>query len=466
MLPDGAAWAVVVVTILCRSVLSTIVALLLWGVLPGLAGFQTTVVMSGSMEPRLQVGDAVVTHPEDGAHLAVGQVLLFDDPDHAERLRMHRLAAIDDEGRLWTRGDANGAADSTPIDVGAVHGAAFLRIPFAGLPVYWVRTHQPLPLVGAAALVAALLAGVRLGRLLEDPEERVRRRHRGIRLPAVHRAAAVSAAGLVLASALVVPPAVAQAAYSAVTSNGGNGWGTQCGDVAPSGLGGVPRLYWGYGAGTGSAVGDLSGQNDTGALAGDAARASCLAGGSPSLSVGGSTGGGVAEQTARSYPGDTTVATWFRTSSAGGTLADFGSSNTAPTSPLADRALYMRADGSLAFGGATVQVANLMGAPLLCTSPAGLADGRWHLVVATWSTSWGCTLTVDGSLVDTDRPALALSLLSGYSGYWRFGYENLAWSTWTGATSRGWFIGGLDESQVYGSVLSTAAQAAILARGR
>jgi signal peptidase I len=463
VLPDHVALAVVIVTILCRSALCTIVALLLWGVLPGLAGFPTTVVMSGSMSPQLQVGDAVVTHPVDGGHLAVGQVLLFDDPDHDDLLRMHRLATIDEEGRLWTRGDANADADSTPVTADAVHGAAFLRIPFAGLPVSWVRTQQPLPLAVSGLLVLVLLAGVRLGRLLDDPEERRRRRHRGVRLPAVHRAAAVTVTGVVLAGALVAPPSDARAAYSATTQNTANGWTTLCGDVAPTGLGTAPRLSWGYGSGTGANVPDLSGQGDTGLLAGDATRTTCVAGASPSVTVGSGGGGGIIEQASRAYPGDTTIATWFKTSTAGGVLADFGSSNTAAGSTSIDRLLYLRSDGSITFGAATVQVGALMGGVLACTSAPGYADGQWHLAVATWTLSSGCTLTVDNGATVANSPALTLALLGGYTGYWRFGYDIPSTATWAGATPK--FIGSLDESQVYGAVLGAGARSAIYARG-
>ena len=465
MLPSGAAWTVVAVTILCRSALSTAVALLLWGLLPSLLGFETTTVMSASMAPRLQVGDAVVVRDVDAARLSPGQVLLFDDPDVPGRLRMHRMVRMEEDGRIVTRGDANPTPDSATTTVDGVHGAGFLRVPYAGLPSYWIRTGQVLPLAVSAAVAAVLLAGVRLGRLLEDPEDRARRRHRGVRVPALHRAAAATAALVVLAGGTAAAPGSASAALSATTRPAASGWQSACGDVGRTGLVGTPRFLWGYGSGTGTAVPDQSGQGAAGVLAGDAVRTTCTGGGSPFLSVGGGTGGGVLEQSARAYPGDTTIATWFTTSSAGGVLADFGSSAGVPASPLVDRALYMRADGALVFGGATVQALGLMGSPLLCSSPGGFADGRWHLAVATWSTATGCTLSIDGVLVDTARPLVAVSLL-GYTGAWRFGYETLSPSTWTGATARGYFIGGLDESQVYGSVLSASAQAAILGRGR
>ena len=82
VLSTGMTWVIVAVSVLSRSALSTIVALMLWSLLPSLVGFQTTTVKSGSMEPRLQVGDAIVVRPIEAAQAARGQVILFDDPDH------------------------------------------------------------------------------------------------------------------------------------------------------------------------------------------------------------------------------------------------------------------------------------------------------------------------------------------------------------------------------------------------
>ncbi|GAA2750811.1 signal peptidase I [Amnibacterium kyonggiense] len=474
MLPRGAAWTVAIVTVVCRSTLSTIVALLLWGVLPNLVGFQTTTVMSGSMTPRLEVGDAVVVRPVDAGQLSDGQVLLFDDPDRAGALRMHRLVRVRSDGELVTKGDANDAADSTTVGSGAVHGAAFLRIPFAGLPNYWVRTDQPVPLLVGGGVVALLLAGVRLGRLLEDPEDRSRRRHRGVRLPGAHRATALGVAILVLPAGAVAAgsPAPARAAYSAVSSVSGNTWGTTCADRTPTNLGAGPVLYWGYGTLSGSDVTDLSGQGDAGTSpsGSDAAPVTCVDGFTPAAQVGMSSGtskGLIVEKTSRSYPGTVTVATWFKTANPGGVLADFGgSSSVASPSPSTqiDRVLFMQADGNLAFGATTTSVAGLLGNPIFCTSakPTGYADNGWHLAVASFSYRDGCTLTVDGSSVSTPTPPLTVAVLNAYSGYWRFGYDAVTSSKWTGATSRQQFQGMLDETQVYGAVVDPTP---ILARG-
>ncbi|MPQ96774.1 hypothetical protein GB931_02320 [Modestobacter sp. I12A-02628] len=48
-------------------------------------------------------------------------VLLVDDPDQPGRLRPHRLASVAADGGLVPRGDADAAADRTPVRLEAAH---------------------------------------------------------------------------------------------------------------------------------------------------------------------------------------------------------------------------------------------------------------------------------------------------------------------------------------------------------
>lgn len=466
VLPDGVAWLVLVVTVVSRSVLATIVALLLWSVLPNLVGLQTTTVMSGSMAPRLMVGDAVVVRHVSGSELARGQVLLVDDPDRPGRLRLHRLVAVQDDGRLVTRGDANRSRDSSTVDIDAVHGAAFLRIPYAGLPSYWLRTGQPVPLLIAGLVVLVLAGGVRLGRLLEDDEDRRRRRHRGVRLRGLHRAAAVSAALVAVSCCVIASPAVGYAGYSAVTSPTRSTWGTSCSDRAPaSGI--TPQLDYGYAPASGSTdVTDLGPVGDTGTLRGGATRSTCTNGSSPFVSLDGGSGVITASKL-RSHPTTTTIATWFRVApgNAGGVLADFGNSNTAAASTGVDQGLYMGDSGTLTFAAASVQVSGLVQTGFrYCTTAAGYADGTWHLVVATLSLS-GCAITVDAKAATTVSTPFVLTVsAAAYSGYWRFGYDTATGGT--NAPSRQYFKGDLDETQIYDTAIAFSVQTRIFTNGR
>ncbi|MCU0115523.1 MULTISPECIES: S24/S26 family peptidase [Curtobacterium] len=150
---DAVEWGRVVVASLARGVVATLLGLALWAAAPALIGWQPTTVMTGSMEPRIVPGDVVVSRPVGSGEIAMGKVLLADDPDQADHMRMHRYVQDGSRGTMVTKGDANPQQDSTPIERSAVHGIAFLRIPFIGAPIRWISA-------GEWGLVAMLALGL------------------------------------------------------------------------------------------------------------------------------------------------------------------------------------------------------------------------------------------------------------------------------------------------------------------
>lgn len=157
-LRDAADWARVVVATLARGVVATLLGLALWAAAPAVIGWMPTSVMTGSMEPRLQPGDVVVSRPVAPVELRPGRILLADDPDHPGHLRMHRYVEDGRHGTLITKGDANPQADSTPLERSAVHGVAFLRVPYVGSPIVWLRDGEWARVVVLALGVVGLLA--------------------------------------------------------------------------------------------------------------------------------------------------------------------------------------------------------------------------------------------------------------------------------------------------------------------
>jgi signal peptidase len=172
---DAVDWGRVVVATLARGVVATLLGLALWAAAPALIGWQPTTVMTGSMEPRIVPGDVVVSRPVGSGEIATGKVLLADDPDQADHLRMHRYVEDGPRGTMVTKGDANPQQDSTPIERSAVHGIAFLRIPFIGAPIRWISAGEwglvAMLALGLTAVLALCTIDGSLRRLVEDADD-------------------------------------------------------------------------------------------------------------------------------------------------------------------------------------------------------------------------------------------------------------------------------------------------------
>ncbi|MGW2509898.1 signal peptidase I [Streptomyces scopuliridis] len=150
----------VVTVVVSRTVIGSMVGLLVWAHLPVVAlGWTAGVVQSGSMRPALMPGDVVLYQPPPRDRTpAVGQIVLAQDPTRPSHLLTHRVYQVLPNNDLITKGDANPTTDSTPIRPAALQGVARLRVPWIGLPAQLWRAKQPVAeaivLLGLAVLLA------------------------------------------------------------------------------------------------------------------------------------------------------------------------------------------------------------------------------------------------------------------------------------------------------------------------
>jgi signal peptidase I len=153
-----------------RAVVSCLIGMLLWAIVPALLGWTNAVVHSGSMAPALNPGDVVSFAKTDRPES--GDVILAKDPVDPERLLSHRVSKVLDDGSLITKGDANDNADSTPVPSGNYVGTARLRIPWIGLPVMWWHEHRYVPIALTVSVTALLVVmAVPKTRTTEQPTQ-------------------------------------------------------------------------------------------------------------------------------------------------------------------------------------------------------------------------------------------------------------------------------------------------------
>ncbi|MCW2506973.1 MAG: Signal peptidase [Modestobacter sp.] len=449
-------WAALAVSTLSRIVLGALALLLAVSVLPVLVGWQSSVVMSGSMAPTFSAGDVAVVRPVATSALEPGQVLLVDDPDVPGQLRLHRLVAVE-AGGLQLKGDANPAADGSLVDPGTVHGVVTLGLPVVGEPAVWFAERRVWPLAGTAAGLVALLALAFAHRRPDDeppagpPAPSADPRRRGARqlVRTLRRGTVLSIAVLV---AVALPGAAAKFTDTTATPNVtlpmAQWW--SCPDAGGSTGAGAARYYRlqeGSGtvatntgsAGTAAANATYSSSGVTYGVSGP----NCGVNDTKAVRLNGSSGAlWTTQQIAN--PQTFSVQLWFSTTTtSGGKLIGFGNGANGAASSQYDRHVYLSNAGKLVFGlynGSYVTIA----------SPGTYNDGAWHLVSATFSAGTGMRLYVDGGLVASGT---ASTVAETTTGYWRIGYDSLD-SGWPNYPASAWYAGALAQVSIYDTVLS------------
>lgn len=109
-------------------------------------GIGASVVLSGSMEPELSVGDFLLLAEEETYE--VGDIVVYQSGKMAI---VHRLVALDGETAV-TRGDANNASDA-PIPVSAIKGRVTCSLPLVGYGVWALKSPLGILMTIAAAVL-------------------------------------------------------------------------------------------------------------------------------------------------------------------------------------------------------------------------------------------------------------------------------------------------------------------------
>jgi len=117
-----------------------------------LFGMSYILVAGGSMEPTIPYGSVAITREVDAARVEVGDIIVYTDP-RSGAITTHRVVAIQDDGRLVTRGDANNVDDPEPVPPDAVRARYLFAIPHLGKVADWIRSP-------AGYVVLILLPGV------------------------------------------------------------------------------------------------------------------------------------------------------------------------------------------------------------------------------------------------------------------------------------------------------------------
>jgi len=118
-----------------------LVGVILLFILPRLLNWEIQVVLSGSMEPALPVGSAILVRPVAPQAVSVGDIITYR-PQGATDFVTHRVVEVNREGSALsfrTQGDANKGPDPAAVAPDAVEGRVWASIPYLGYVARYAR---------------------------------------------------------------------------------------------------------------------------------------------------------------------------------------------------------------------------------------------------------------------------------------------------------------------------------------
>lgn len=143
---------------------------------PKATGSVPLTVLTGSMSPTYDPGSVVIVRPVDVDDLQIGDVITFQEKSGDPTVVTHRIIGIGfggDGGRTFTtQGDANNAADPTPVTEPQVRGRVWYSVPYVGYAVNAFDADMRATLVKALAGALLLYGGYLIAAGVRDHRRR------------------------------------------------------------------------------------------------------------------------------------------------------------------------------------------------------------------------------------------------------------------------------------------------------
>ncbi len=123
-------WAPAICRLLGSLILALVIIVCVPLSAPRLFGYEMYTVVSGSMEPEIEVGSLTVVKPSEPSELQKSDIVAYASGDTVITHRVMENHVV--EGELVTKGDANADTDPTPIAYDSVIGKVVLVVPLLG----------------------------------------------------------------------------------------------------------------------------------------------------------------------------------------------------------------------------------------------------------------------------------------------------------------------------------------------
>ncbi len=130
----------ILLTIAVLIILPIVVFTLISSKTDKLGGFQSFVVLTGSMEPNVSVGSVIFTKPNTSYD--VGDVIAFSQEGKTITHRIVESQIKSSNVEYSTKGDANDSKDSDPVSSSNIIGKQIFTIPYLGKLIVFLSTIQ------------------------------------------------------------------------------------------------------------------------------------------------------------------------------------------------------------------------------------------------------------------------------------------------------------------------------------
>ncbi len=122
-------------------------------------GFRQYIVISGSMEPKYNVGDIIIIKESPKEEIKVGDIINYISENRKDTITHRVVDIIETNGQTYykTKGDSNNSEDPKLVNYNQVHGILLFKISKLGTIITKLLTRTGLTIIFAVIMLAYLI---------------------------------------------------------------------------------------------------------------------------------------------------------------------------------------------------------------------------------------------------------------------------------------------------------------------
>jgi len=106
---------------------------------PSFLGIKTYIIVSGSMEPKLNIGDIAIVKNTDTNTLEEGDIISYREGQIVVTHRIENVVKTNNDIKFQTKGDNNNTVDKNLINKYDIEGKFIGKIPYLGYALLWLQ---------------------------------------------------------------------------------------------------------------------------------------------------------------------------------------------------------------------------------------------------------------------------------------------------------------------------------------
>lgn len=114
---------------------------------PSFFGIKTYVIVSGSMQPELNIGDMVVVKEITDSELNVGDIISYRNGQSVVTHRIHKIYYKDGQKQYITKGDYNNVEDSIVLTINSIEGKVVNKLTGIGNITIFLQSKYPIIII-------------------------------------------------------------------------------------------------------------------------------------------------------------------------------------------------------------------------------------------------------------------------------------------------------------------------------